>query len=211
MTYTSTNSDVAPPLFGVGIYDVAETARLIKRDPDTVARWTQGDKALHEVDDRQIMTFLDLISLLVISELIRRRVPRPEIRKGGEYLSRELDTNFPFAHKGIATAGAAFFGNLGEWIDVGKGGQLAFQQAIREYLRPVIYGEDDLASVWKPHSRILINPAVQAGAPCIEGTRVPTQLIAELAESPEDYSQIADDYRLTLADVKAAVKYERDA
>lgn len=168
------NPDTVPPLFGEGIYDLAEAARLIKRDPDTVARWTQGDKALHKVADFQILTFLDLISLLVISELVRRRVPRPEIRKGGEYLSRELDTNFPFAHRGIATAGAAFFGNLGEWVDVGKGGQIAFQQVIREYLKPVIYGEDDLASVWRPHPRILINPAVQAGAPCIEGTRVPT-------------------------------------
>ena len=121
-----------------------------------------------------------------------------------------MDTKFPFAHKGIATAGAAFFGDLGEWVDVGKGGQIAFQQAIRDYLKPVIYGENDLASVWKPHPRIIINPAVQAGAPCIEGTRVPTQLIAELAKYPEDYPQVAGDYRLTLTDLKAAVVYEAE-
>lgn len=84
MTFVATDPDAAPGLFGVGIYDLGETARLIRRDPDTVARWTQGRRALHEVDDDQILTFWDLISLLVISELIRRRVPKPEIRRGAE-------------------------------------------------------------------------------------------------------------------------------
>ncbi len=154
--------------------------------------------------DAKILNFLDLISLLVISELVRRRVPKPEIIRGGEYLSRQLDTRYPFAHKDIATAGASLFGKFGDWV----GGKLAFQDAIREYLKPISYGGDDLASAWRPRPRILVNPAIQAGAPCIEGTRVPTLLLAELAESPEDYQQIAGDYRLTVEDVQAAVEYE---
>lgn len=196
--------DSSTRLCGAGIYDLTEAARLVGRAADTIARWVRGAEALHRVRDAKILNFLDLISLLVISELVRRRVPKPEIRRGGEYLSRQLDTSYPFAHKDIATAGAALFGKFGDWI----GGQLAFQDAIREYLKPISYGGDDLASAWRPRPRILVNPAIQAGAPCIEGTRVPTLMLAELAESPEDYQQIAGDYRLTVEDVQAAVEYE---
>lgn len=205
-------SATEPTLLGAGIYDLTEAARLVGRAADTIARWVRGPEALHQVRDSKILNFLDLISLLVISELVQRRVPKPEIRGGGEFLSRRLSTDYPFAHKDIATAGAAWFGKFGDWggdwVDVGKGGQLAFQQTIRDYLKPVLYGEDDLASVWKPRPRILINPEVQAGAPCIEGTRVPTRVIAELAKTPEDYPQVASDYRLTVDDVQSAVEYE---
>ena len=202
------HSATDPTLLGAGIYDLVEAARLVRRAADTIARWVRGAGALHRVRDAKILNFLDIISLFVISELVQRRVPKPEIRRGGEYLSRKLDTIYPFAHKDIVTAGAAFFGKFGDWVDVGKGGQLAFQDAIREYLKPISYGVNDLASAWRPRPRILINPAIQAGAPCIEGTRVPTLMIAELAESPKDYPQIAGDYRLTVEDVQAAVEYE---
>lgn len=202
------NSATEPILLGAGIYDLTEAARLVGRAADTIARWVSGAGALHRVRDAKILNFLDIISLLVISELVRRRVPKPEIREGGKVLSRQLNTDYPFAHKDIATAGAALFGKYGDWVDVGKGGQLAFQDDIREYLKTISYGDDNSASAWRPRPRILVDPAIQAGAPCIEGTRVPTLMIAKLAETPEDYPQIAGDYRLTIKDVQSAVEYE---
>ena len=36
-------------LLGRGIYDLVEAARMIRRDPYTVARWTQGEHPLHVV------------------------------------------------------------------------------------------------------------------------------------------------------------------
>ena len=202
------HSATEPLLLGAGIYDLTEAARLVGRAADTIARWVGGTGALHRVRDAKILNFLDLISLLVISGLVRRRVPKPEIREGGKLLSRQLNTAYPFAHKDIATASAAWFGQFGDWGDVGEGGQLAFQDAIREYLKSISYGGDGLASDWRPRPRILVNPAIQAGAPCIEGTRVPTLMIAGLAETLEEYPQIAGDYRLTIEDVQAAVEYE---
>ena len=71
------------PLLGRGIYDVAEVARIVRRHPETVARWTRGTDPLHHVESGRIVSFLDVISLWVISELIRRGVPKREIRVGG--------------------------------------------------------------------------------------------------------------------------------
>ena len=198
-------------LLGRGIYDVIEVSRLVERDPETVAVWTSGRTPLHRVETRPLYAFLDLISIWVISELVRRKVPKGEIRRGAKYLADQLDTEYPFAHRGIATVGSSVFGEFGEWIDVGKSGQMAFQSVIENYVRPVEYGRDGLAAIWRPAEGVWINPQVQAGSPCVEGTRIPTALLAALASEDEDPGDLADDYDLPIAQVKAALKFERAA
>ena len=196
------------PLLGRGIYDVAEVARIVRRDPDTVARWTRGADPLHHVESDRIISFLDLISLWVISELIRRGVPRREIRAGGEYVAEHVGTNYPFAHQDIATVGAGFFGKFKEWVDVGRGGQGSFPVVIEELLSPIEFGSDLHASIWRPAIGVWLNPNVQAGAPCVDGTRVPTKVIADLEAAGDHVADIADDLSLNITQVRAALQYE---
>lgn len=203
--------DVGNRLLGRGIYDLVEAARLIRRDPETVARWIRGKQPLYPISATRFLSFLDVVSLLVISELVDRAVPRREIRSGAEYLARTLNTDYPFAHEQLATAGSAFFGKVGDWVDVGKGGQGAFELVVRDLLRPIEYGANQLAAIWRPRAGVWVNPAVQAGAPCVDGTRVPTRVIADLAEADEDPEDIAEDLHLTVSAVEAALGYERAA
>lgn len=196
------------PLLGRGIYDIAEAARIVRRHADTVARWTRGTDPLHHVESDRIISFLDLISLWVISELIRRGVPRREIRTGGEYVARNVGTNYPFAHQDLATVGAGFFGKFKEWVDVGKGGQGSFPVVIEELLSPIEFGSDLHASIWRPAKGVWLNPEVQAGAPCIDGTRVPTKVIADLEAVGDHIEDIADDLSLNTTQVRAALQYE---
>ncbi|WP_419837991.1 DUF433 domain-containing protein [Candidatus Poriferisodalis sp.] len=70
-----------------------------------------------------------------------------------------------------------------------------------------------MAAIWRPAAGVWVNPAVQAGAPCIDGTRVPTRLVASLARTAEDeeskhLADMCDDYRLTPKQVQQAVDYE---
>ncbi|HJR86555.1 MAG TPA: DUF433 domain-containing protein [Acidimicrobiia bacterium] len=200
------------PLIGRGIYDVVDVARLVGRDPETISRWTGGREALHQVRAKPLFTFLDMISLWVISELITRGVSKYELRAGRDYLATKLETQFPFAHKRLATVGGAFFGELAaEWIDVGKSGQRAFQTVIEDYVRPIEFGADDLAAIWRPRGGVWINPSVQAGSPCIDGTRVPTALLAALVAEDEDPQNLAADFDLDVGQVEAALKFERAA
>ena len=196
------------PLLGRGIYDVAEVSRIVRRHPETVARWIRGTDPLHHVEDDRIISFLDLISLWVISELIRRGVPRREIRAGGEYVAEHVGTNYPFAHQGLATVGAGFFGEFTAWVDVGKGGQRSFPSMIEELLNPIEFGSDLHASIWRPAKGVWLNPEVQAGAPCVDGTRVPTRAIADLEAVGDHIEDIADDLNLNIAQVSAALRYE---
>ncbi|MGQ0847724.1 MAG: DUF433 domain-containing protein [Actinomycetota bacterium] len=208
---TSKQSARVGGLLGRGIYDVVEVSRLVKRDPETIDRWSGGRVPLHRVSTKPLYVFLDLISLWVISELVDRNVPKSEISSGAQYLAEQLRTPYPFAHKALATAGGAFFGRFGEWIDVGKRGQMAFQTTIKKYLRPLEYGPDGLAAIWKPTNGVWINPEVQAGSPCIDGTRIPTAIVAALRDANEDPEDIAADYELDLEQVEEALAFERAA
>lgn len=212
-------TETDPRLLGRGIYDVVEVAWLIGRSPDTVAHWTskraRAGAFLEPLLDG-LFNFHDLISLYVISELLRRGVKRKDIIAGGHYMAEQLDISRPYAHERLATVGASFFGEIDkEWLDVGKGGQAAFAEVVQPLLRPIDFGADGLASLWRPAPGVALNPEIQSGSPCVEGTRVPTRLLVELVASgpddeldAEEVEDLADDYNLTPGQVRAAITYE---
>lgn len=201
---------------GRGIYDIGEVARLLRRGRARVEGWTRPreDKPpLLTGELAGLFSFWDLLSLRVIAELTRRRVPRHHIARGARHLAERLGTDRPFAHKALATVGVGFFADVaGDWEDAGLRGQLAFQGMIEPLIKPITFNDSDMASIWRPHAGIWINPSVQAGTPCVDGTRVPTQLIASIlgldAPDESDLTEVCDDYRLTAKQVQAALHYE---
>ena len=198
---------------GRGIYDIKEVARLLRRSTDRVSGWacpSRGRPSLLTGELGGLFSFWDLISLRVIAELTRRKVRRADIARGAQYLANQLDTVRPFAHEGLATVGEGFFAELdGRWEDAGQRGQLAFQSMVKPLLDPIMFDDEHMAAIWRPHEGVWINPAVQAGAPCVEGTRVPTYLLArQTGPGERGITEACDDYRLTARQVCAARQYE---
>lgn len=202
---------------GRGIYDVAEVARLLRRGRGQVEGWTRDRRNRPPLligNLGAFFSFWDLISLRVVAELIVRSVPRAQIAIGARHLATRLGTNRPFAHEHLATVGSGFFAEVdGTWEDAGLSGQQAFSHMIEPLLKPIVFNDDHMAAIWRPAEGVWVNPAVQAGAPCIDGTRVPTRLVAGLAwttdgEEPENLADVCDDYRLTPKQVQQAVDYE---
>lgn len=216
---TSTQSSMdsgAVSYLGRGVYDINEVARLLRSGRAQVECWTRPWKVkppLLTGELAGLFSFWDLLSLRVFAELTRRGVPRDHIARGAEYLAETLDTDRPFAHKALATVGVGFFAEVaGDWEDAGLRGQLAFQNMIQPLLQPITFDDSDMASIWRPHEGVWINPAVQAGAPCVDGTRIPTHLLAGLLDSTnldeDDLAELCDDYRLTTEQVRTALDYE---
>ena len=138
-------------LVGRGIYDGVEMARLIRVHPETLARWTSGADPVLTSGGR-FFDFQDLVSLLVVAELWRRDVPVAEIVRGTRALSDTLGVDRPLAHveaARLATVGRAFFADVGEWVDAGKGLQGAFQPMIEPVLRPLEYDASGMARLWR--------------------------------------------------------------
>jgi uncharacterized protein (DUF433 family) len=203
---------VTSALIGRGIYDPTEAARLVRVHPDALARWTTGKYPLVTPAFERFFDFEDLVSLLVIAELWRRNVQTSEIRRGIEVLAEELGVDRPLAHidapKRLATVGRAFFANIGEWADAGKGFQLAFQPMIEPVLRPLEYDIHGMAHLWRPLELVTATPTVQAGTPCVEATRVPTTTVDGLVHVGEDIEDIAFDLDLEIEQIEAAVRFE---
>ncbi|WP_420436865.1 DUF433 domain-containing protein [Candidatus Poriferisodalis sp.] len=202
---------------GRGIYDVAEVARLIRCRRGRVESWTRPGAHLSPLltaELHNLFSFWDLVSVRVIAELVSRRVSRQHIAEGARHLAEELGTDRPFAHEHLATVGSGFFAEIGgAWVDAGLGGQRAFTSMVEPLLRPIAFNEAHMAAIWRPATGVWINPAVQAGAPCVDGTRVPTGLLAWLVAAGGDdpsaeIEQACDDYQLSQMQVQQAVDFE---
>lgn len=198
-----------------GMYDVVEAARLVRVSPNTIVDWAYPKRnrpALVEPSLKNLYSFLDLISLHIVATLSKRDVRLKEIAIGVQSLRVELGTEWPLAHRELATVGRAFFAQgltKQEWVDVGKGGQLALQELVEPEIRKIEYGPDYLATIWRPQDRIWLNPRVQAGASCIDSTRIPTSTIWSIVESGDHPLDVASDYDLQVEDVMAALEFEK--
>ncbi len=56
-------------------------------------------------------------------------------------------------------------------------------------------------------TRITIDPRVMAGKPVIKGTRITVELILELLASGMKPEEIAEEYQISIEDIRAALLY----
>ncbi len=54
---------------------------------------------------------------------------------------------------------------------------------------------------------IALDPAVQGGKPVIRGTRVPVEVLVSAVGSGDDIGEVAQQYRVSEAQVRAAISY----
>jgi uncharacterized protein (DUF433 family) len=207
---------MAKTLLGAGVYDAREVSRLLAEHVETIIRWSSPDArhrpAVVAPSLGRAFSFVDLVSLAVASALWKRHVSEADMRQGVVYLQEHTGYERPLAHREVvellATSGSALLVDLdGGWYDVGKGGQGAFKEVVRLYLEKVSYDGLGVAHLWRPTPMVLIDPRVQAGTPCVEGTRVPTATIADTS-SVDSPAEVADEMYLTIEQVEAAVDFE---
>lgn len=200
-------------VMGSGVYGPQEVSYLLSIDPRTIARWTRpssdGRPALVEPTHGWAFSFLDLVSIAVIAVLMQRKVTPTGVRKTISYLQDRFDTPRPLARKDLVealnTAGKSV---LLDDVDVAAGGQMAMVETVRLYVRPLVYGRNRLAKLWKPAPLIELNPTIQAGQPCIVGTRVTTDVVAGRLAQGERVADVAEDLLLNNRQVSAANRFE---
>ena len=89
-----------------------------------------------------------------------------------------------------------------------KQGQI--EEVILPSLKSIVYGEK-FAEVWKIAQGISINPKIQLGKPVLDGTRIPTYVIAsQYYAYDENAPSVASVYRIGKKAVLDAVRFERD-
>ena len=215
-----------------GSYEVSEAARILQTDiciPDlnyrvrssNLIRWIRYGLAhpkLVSTPGRQmVISFEDLISMRVIAFLRAMRYSFAKIRKAEADLRRVTEHPRPFATQQIW---AEELGAKDIWAEVGallmvagKHGQLAFAELVRENLINVhglTFSEKRVADSWQAKAGIMLQPRIQFGRPCIEGTRIPTSDIAGMVRAGDRKDALALAYGITVEEIERAISWEEE-
>lgn len=217
-------------LLARGLYSLPAAGRLLDTSPAQLRRWAFGYEragrryapAIHadldEVAGERALTFLDLVELMFIKGLRDAGHSFPRIHEAHRVLSRLLKTEHPFALRSAFSDPAGIYvllerENQGELLVELKGdGQIAMWSTLHRYLHQLEFDIDDLAQRWYPAGRatpIVVDPRVSFGAPVVAGTRIETAAIAELYHGEDSIEEIAWLFDLELAQVNAAIEFER--
>ncbi len=213
---TSSVVTVGSSMIGSGLYDASEVALLCGLAPERVVRWstatTHGDPPIRAAFDR-LFSFADLVAFTVARQVRENGVSDRHLRQGVAKLRSTTGAESPLSSADViaqlATSGDSFLAQLvdDDYEDIGRGGQGTFQDVIKVHLKRIEFDVGGRPTRWSPVDGVAIDPAIQAGAPCIDGTRIPTVVVAARAAVEHD-EDIAFDLDLDVAAVEAAVRFE---
>lgn len=161
---------------------------------------------------RRLITFKDLISMRLIALLRAAGVSLPDIRKTENWMKETLNIDWPFVSRPLWT----YASNL--YIEFEKhliAASLSGQQAM-EFMRgwlskvelDMTFNQDDLVSSWSPRPHIRLDPEVQFGEPCIDGTRIPTRALWSKIKAGDTLEVVAALYEIGIDKVQRAIEWE---
>jgi uncharacterized protein (DUF433 family)/DNA-binding transcriptional MerR regulator len=223
-------------LLGIGLYSPAEVSRLLRVPPATVRRWLLGYTYVVAGGTRRgapaigagrgmerelgVVTFLDLVELLVVKGFRSRGVPLKHVRIAAEQAAELFHTDHPLATQRLQTDGRHIFARVQDargfagLVSLSERGQWVFPEAVEAYLQELDFDLDThLAIRWWPAGKgrpVVLDPRVCFGRPHIAGTGVPTTALYGPVAAGDDPRLVAQWFRVDLSQVEAAVAYERE-
>ena len=215
-----------------GMYETTEAAAYLRATMPTIPgkpqkisslkliSWIRrglADPSLVHVPGRELLIdFEELISMRVISFMRHFGYSFKDIHKARAWLEDATGHPKPFATETlwIENMGAMnIYAKIQDLLSVAnRGGQLAFEELVREKLVSVsnmTFNESGVVSSWTPQDVVKIDPDVQFGRPCIAGTRIPTADIMGMIEAGDSEKFLAESYGLTLTQIESARDWER--
>jgi uncharacterized protein (DUF433 family) len=166
------------------------------------------------------LSFVNLVEALSLSGFREIGVPLQRVRRALDYASRVLEVNHLLASERILSDGLDLFWEFQEreneqhLVNLSRGGQKAFPEAVSRYLREIEWGSDAFASRWWPHAprategAVVVDPKRAFGAPVLVGTGIRTEDVFNRFSSGESIADLAGDYGLTAEQVESAVRTE---
>jgi uncharacterized protein (DUF433 family) len=189
---------------GLGLYTLAEAARLVHADRRAVKRWICGYDYVGQGPDGRlrrhseplwqpqykpedlgqgVIGFQDLLELRVVREFVRCGVPLLVVRHCLETARELFDTEYPFTKQRFVTDGETIFHEAlrsgateAEMLNL-RTRQYAFREIVKDSLYTGIEYEGTFARRWFPELRsrtVVLDPAVEFGHPTLADSGVPT-------------------------------------
>jgi uncharacterized protein (DUF433 family) len=148
----------------------------------------------------------------------RRGISLPRIRDARDYVSKQLNTEFPFARYEFNTDGKHLLlayqqvegrRGRGKHLVADEGGQLEWDQIIGPLLKEFEYEHEGIVIRWHVAGRsspVVIDPRFSFGALTVNGA--PTWAVVDRWNAGETDSDIAEDLGLTGEQVREALRFE---
>lgn len=227
MTPLSPAASQARPELQTGGYSVSQAARLVRANPEYVRRYARqhgGDGgpwgAQHYGRDLYLV-FRDLMELRVAKAFHELGVPWPKVRQAARYAARRFGNEpYPLSHRRFITDAHHIFDDGPSGLEsITENGQYALAPLLGTLVAPVEYDAHDAPRRWRisqewgigSHGATVgIDPLLSFGAPVIVGCNVPTAILYDSAIAEQgDLRAVADDYQVTVAQVRLAYRFER--
>ena len=215
-----------------GRYKVGDAARLVswaegQSGADSLTRkelrgWVDSgvgglrwaDVAIPGGKERRRLTFQALISLRLIFRVQRQGRSLDAVTEDAARLKRVWGVDWPLASKPLwYPLDSHTFPPIQDpartkeaWRLLNR--RIYYWQGLNRQ-HGLEFGEDGVARLWRPVKDVRIEPGIVSGAPCVDGTRIPTWVIFGMAEAGESVEEIAYWYELPEARVRNVVDWEQ--
>jgi uncharacterized protein (DUF433 family) len=209
------------------MYTEAEAARLLHIAQSTLHYWLEGGeyrgktyRPIIRETARGIrtVTWAEFVEAGLLREYRRtHRVPMLELRKFVDELREQFDVPYPLADRRPFVSGRQLLYDAQTSAGLGAdyclvavaNGQLVLTSPSAQFYERVEW-DGDIAAAWRPDpnpdSPVRVSPTMRFGRPSIGG--VSTETIWEQDLVGEEADSIAENYQLTVRDVRWALAYE---
>jgi uncharacterized protein (DUF433 family) len=219
---------------GVGLYTLSEAARILRKPAATLRRWAgAGHPNAEERDSLSIplvrredpelvaqglLTFSELIALLLIRRLRQAEVALAAIRSMAAQASEALQTSQPFASGRLYTERSPLLASNRD--KDGASSSSAVLESQRQAIESVLTSlasqldcaEDGTICGYWPLGkgrRVVLDPARAFGQPIDSVSGVPTRALAGMSSAGEPIEKVARWYRVDPEAVRDAVLFEQ--
>lgn len=219
----------------VPAYGIPEVALYLGIPVATLRSWVMGRHypvsdgkrffaPIIEIADRKTrrLSFINLVEAHVLNAIRREHEIRlPKIRQAIAFLKNRLHSKHPLADQQFETDNLDLFvQKYGQLINITREGQLAMRTVLQSFLKRIkrdaqgmpvkLYlftrrGEDT-----EPMA-VVVDPTVSFGRPVLEGTGIPTTVLAERYKAGDSLDELAEDYGRQRKEIEEAIRYELKA
>jgi uncharacterized protein (DUF433 family) len=209
------------------MFSEAEAARLLRVAQSTLHYWLEGGErrgktykpiVRPEPRGERSVTWAEFIEAGLLRQYRREHhVPMSELRDFIDVLRDRMGVPYPLAHHRPFIADRQLVLEAQDEAGLDPElclvavvrGQLILTPASQDFVDRVTWS-DDVAAAWRPdedpRSPVLMDPDLRFGRPAVKG--ISTEALWEQVEAGESAEGIAEDFGLSVGEVRWAVAYE---
>ncbi len=216
----------------VPVYSISEAAHYLRLPVATIRSWAIGRqyptqfgttafRPLIDIadPDGRLLSFRNLGELHVLGSIRRaHQVKLAAVRQAIDYLRKKFRSDQPLLEKEMLTDGRDLFIEKYEHlVNISQDGQMEMREIMAVYLKRIECDRSGIPIRLFPFTRdryaespeiISIDPKIRFGKPCINGTRIPTAIIAERHQAGDSIGLMAEDYGRKPEEIEEAIRYE---